>query len=305
MPIFHQGYRTYEGPRRDGSRALAIAWENVRTRMRRWIWVLLIVGWLPFIVQAVFVFIVTIGRKMMGGAPIPAGSVPTEAFDVPVMSPQALLGMLAGDSLAFLWAFLENQTIFAVVITAVAAAGMLADDRRTSATQIYFARPVTRLDYLGGKLLATAFFTFLVTGLPALVLWIECALFADDVAWALHTWHGPFVILVATAFYALWASAIVLFLSSLVTRARTVAVGALLFYLVTLAVPAILREVFKDETWLVFSPVHYLGSLTAGFFGLDLPSWAQSPWVLVQGVAIPLLLLGATWWRVGGMERGD
>ena len=65
------------------------------------------------------------------------------------------------------------------VFVATIAPEMLCGDRRENVLSLYFSRAITRLDYVLGKLLATALLTLTVSFVPALVLWLGRNLLAD------------------------------------------------------------------------------------------------------------------------------
>ena len=65
------------------------------------------------------------------------------------------------------------------VFVATIAPEMLCGDRRENVLSLYFSRPITRLDYVLAKLLATAMLTLTVTFVPAFVLWLGRSLLAD------------------------------------------------------------------------------------------------------------------------------
>ena len=66
--------------------------------------------------------------------------------------------------------FLEQQQIFVFFITVYVGAGLIANDRRANALQIYLSKPLTRAEYIFGKLAILMTFLLLVTWVPAIVL---------------------------------------------------------------------------------------------------------------------------------------
>ena len=48
--------------------------------------------------------------------------------------------------------FLEQQDFFVFVITVYVGAGLIANDRRANALQIYLSKPLMRSEYIAGKL---------------------------------------------------------------------------------------------------------------------------------------------------------
>ena len=62
------------------------------------------------------------------------------------------------------------QIWFAFSMSLRVAVPAIADDIRTGALQFYFSRPLTRIHYLAGKVVAVALLVMLVSAVPALVL---------------------------------------------------------------------------------------------------------------------------------------
>jgi ABC-2 type transport system permease protein len=68
--------------------------------------------------------------------------------------------------------FLDQQGMFVFFVTIYAGAGLIANDRRANALQIYLSKPLTRLEYVAGKAAVLMFFLLFVTWVPALLLLI-------------------------------------------------------------------------------------------------------------------------------------
>ena len=97
-------------------------------------------------------------------------------------------------------------------------AGLIAEDRRLGAHLLYFARPMTRLDYLLGKFFAAAFYGACSLLFPSLLICAAAAFFSPD--WVFLREEGD-VILKTIGYCLLWiftVTAIVLCISSMVDR---------------------------------------------------------------------------------------
>src|SRR5213083_2540023 len=142
MPIHDQGYRRYSGERAPRGRAWAvIARTGIRTRLgQRMFLGLLLVSWLPFLVRAVQIYA--------------AANLPQAAFLAP--TPEMFRQ------------FLDQQQIFVFFLTVYGGAGLIANDRRANALQIYLSKPLTRAEYVFGKLITLLVFLVGVTWLPAM-----------------------------------------------------------------------------------------------------------------------------------------
>src|SRR5690349_5487805 len=143
-PVHDQSYRRYQGTRRPLGQAWGvIAGTGVRGLLSRKVFIgLLIVAWLPFIVRTVQIYIATMYpqvRQMMPDA---------KTFEN----------------------FVEGQGFVAFFITIYVGAGLIANDRRANALQVYLSKPLLRMEYIGGKLGILMFYLLLTTLVPALLL---------------------------------------------------------------------------------------------------------------------------------------
>ena len=66
--------------------------------------------------------------------------------------------------------FLEQQDFFVFIMTIYVGAGLIANDRRANALQIYLSKPLLRTEYIAGKAAVLFTFIMLVTWLPAILL---------------------------------------------------------------------------------------------------------------------------------------
>jgi ABC-type transport system involved in multi-copper enzyme maturation permease subunit len=302
MPVFEQGYRRYVGEKSTKSRAFIIAWQNVRPRMRWWVWALLLVLIGPYYLYGVLIFVTTIGAGLVGG-PGPRTAVePSVAFErTSAVNPATVLALVQGGSLSLYWELLDHASYAAVIFPAVVGAGLLASDRRTGALQIYFSRPVSRLDYLNGKILAATGLVALTTAVPSLLVWIETVAFGSSANFTWQTWVAPFVVVGASAFYALWAVALVLSLSSVMSRPAFAGTVAIVIHVMLEGIGAILGRTL-DKSWTVLQPSHAIGTLTAPLCGLGVPDWISPVAAFGIGFVLPIGLLALVWWRIKAVE---
>jgi ABC-2 type transport system permease protein len=155
---------------------------------------------------------------------------------------------------------LDQQGIFVFFVTVYVGAGLIANDRRANALQIYLSKPLTRADYVAGKLAILVIFLLLVTWVPALLLLLLHAAFAGSFTFVrANLYLVPAITLVAFI-NVLVAAFTMLALSSLSNSSRFVGIlyaGAVLF---TDAMFAALR----------------------GILGSTMPSWISFPANLAQ-----------------------
>lgn len=302
MPVFEQGYRRYVGEKSTKSRALIIAWQNVRPRMRWWAWAMLLVLLGPYYLYGVLIFITTVGAGLVGAPPGGVHAAPAVAFEgTSSINPAGVLALVNGASLPLFWELLDHASVAAVIFPAVVGAGLLASDRRTGALQIYFSRPVSRIGYLTGKILAATTFVALTTAIPSLLIWFETLAFGSSVNFTWQTWVAPFAIVGASAIYALWSVALVLSLSSVMSRPAFAGTVAIVIHMMLEGIGAILGHTL-DKSWTVLQPSHAIGTLTAPLCGLGVPDWISPVAAFGIGFALPLGLLALVWWRLKAVE---
>jgi ABC-type transport system involved in multi-copper enzyme maturation permease subunit len=210
---------------------MVIARAGIRTMLSKKAFLgLLLIAWFPFLVRAVQFY---------------AASNLTTV-------PQA--SMLAPSADTFRQ-FLEQQQTFVFFVTVYVGAGLIANDRRANALQIYLSKPLTRAEYVLGKLAILMTFLTLVTWLPAIVLLIVQISFAGNFTFFKNNvFLFPAITLFAFLQVAL-ASATMLALSSLSNSSRYVAIlyAAVIFF--TQAVYGVLYAVTRSTafSWLSFS----------------------------------------------------
>jgi ABC-2 type transport system permease protein len=195
MPIYEQTYRKYEA--RAALRAVRfwpITREALRLILAKRVFIFLLLGaWVPFLVFVVGIYAVT--------------RLPEANRFLPID------GRLFGE-------FLNVQVIFTVFLSIFGGAGLIANDLRTGAILVYLSRPLTRRDYVLGKLGVLMGLNLAVTLVPGLVLYLIGLALAPDLLlkWEL-AWIGPAVVL-QSFLIALSVSLLVLAVSALSRSAR-------------------------------------------------------------------------------------
>ena len=112
---------------------------------------------------------------------------------------------------------------------------------------------------------------------------------------------APFVVVGASAFYALWSVALVLSLSSVMSRPAFAGTVAIVIHLLLETIGAILGHTL-DKSWTVLQPSHAIGTLTAPLCGLGVPDWISPVAAIGIGFGLPVALLSIVWWRLKAVE---
>lgn len=276
MPIHDQSYRRYSGgriPRGHGWAVIARA--GLRTFLARRAFLgLLVLSWLPFIVRAV---------QLYAAANFPQAAILAPTSDM-------------------FRQYLDQQAPFVFFVTVYVGAGLIANDRRANALQIYLAKPLTRAEYVLGKLAILMACLLMVTGVPAVVLLVLQAAFAGNLTFI---GNNVFLVPAITLFSlveAIMVSAAMLALSSLSNNSRFVGIlyAGLIFF--SDALFGVIRFVARDTgaSWISFG--NDLAQLGDAIFRL--PPRFATPWPV--SLLMVVALIAASAWilerRVRGVE---
>jgi hypothetical protein len=176
---------------------------------------------------------------------------------------------------------------------------LIAEDKRMGAHLLYFARPLTRVDYLIAKFLTVAFFGALGAVVPGIVI-CTVATFASpswsflklesDVVWATLGFGTGWVIVI---------SSLTLTVSSLASRKTFALVGGFGYFLLMEAIAGLLWRSELQALGLLRS----FGRIAHWMFGLrgDGPRMSLDS-AVVAVVASVLIAWTITWLRVKRLE---
>jgi ABC-2 type transport system permease protein len=251
MPIHDQGYRRYEGRRRPiGTAWWVIAKQQMRTILgqKRFI-ILLIISWTTFVARCVQIYL----------------AANFEQASFLATSAQLFRG------------FLEQQGLF-VFLLIVGAAGAIADDRRANALQVYLSKPLTRTEYIVGKLFAPLAFVLSITLLPALLLLIVHVAFAGSLTFISQNLYLLPAIVLYSLVQALLGTFTMVALSSLSKSRRFTALTFTGAFFFTSAMYQALRQITGSRLWALLSPRDMLAAIGDGVFRAPgprgVPMWA-------------------------------
>jgi ABC-2 type transport system permease protein len=252
MPIHDQGYRRYAGDRtRVGQAWIVIARAGIRTMLGKRVFLgLLLLAWFPFFVRAVQMYA--------------AANLPQAAFLRPTAETFRQ--------------FLDQQEIFVFFMTVYVGAGLIANDRRVNALQIYLSKPLTRAEYVFGKLAVLMTFLLLVTWVPAIVLLIVQIAFSGNFTFFRANIYLFPAITVFAFIQVTLVSTAMLALSSLSNSSRYVGIlyAAVIFF--TQAIYGVLYAVTRSTmfAWVSFSAnLAQLGDVI-----FRLPRQYSMPWIV-------------------------
>ncbi len=156
---------------------------------------------------------------------------------------------------AYFKTYMTNDFVLFLMIMLMvfSGAGLIADDLKHNALQIYFSRPIRKLDYLLGKAAVVFFFILLLTLAPGLVFYVMKIIFSGSFAFvAEFPWLLPSIIgysLLLTVFFAFYT----LLMSALSKNRRYVTILIFAVYLFSDIVYGITFGIFQSPYLALFS----------------------------------------------------
>jgi ABC-2 type transport system permease protein len=292
-------YRPYTGTLRpEKLRFLPLARASIRTALKRKL--PLVILYAPIVIGTVIYSFVCYARFA-----IKSGSTPDALGGG--ANPGAMLVAGMAESMLqvrkIIVPFYLGVSIFTLLIFSWYGAGLIAEDRRAGAHLLYFARPLTRLDYVLGKLATLAFFGALAVLVPPLVICTVAAISSPE--WSFLK-HEGMVVPQTIVFGLLWIvswSSIELAISSVTPRKSFALVASFGFFLLPHAIATLLAELEKEPRFHLLSLQSSFMRIAASLF--DTPSMGLrfEPGLAYATVAGYTLLAWAVLaWRVRRME---
>ena len=268
MPIHSQGYRRREAGAATGRafRGAPIAWLTLRQILaRRALVAALALLVAPLLLEAAVLLVL--------------GRFPDLAAVLPPVKELFGIALLV-------------QMSFAVLVSVWAGTGLVADDFRTGALLVYFSRPLTRADYIAGKLAVIVALNFAVTALPLLLLWA--------LAMALDRREGlafvPVAIVVSSLLASLVLSAAAM-AAGAVTRNGALGAALLAAGLVAFDVAAAVAPAGAALPLKMLALRRHAVSLTHALFGV-VPGPAELHWAVALGCLLAIVAAaGVLVWR--------
>ena len=223
-----------------------------------------------------------------------------EDFKALVRSNQTLLNINPNYFKTFLT---SNFLLFFIILVLVfAAAGLIADDLKHNSLQLYFSRPLSKKDYLLGKMSVIAFFVLVLTALPWLLLLVFKLIFAGSFKFFLDYPWLPLSILGYSALLTVFFAFYVLLLSSLSKNTRYATILVFATYLFSDALFGILSETFHEPAMALFSLRANLQQAGAFLFGQKLPFAVPAVWSFAVLAGICVLAAAVLNRKVRGVE---
>ncbi len=177
------------------------------------------------------------------------------------------------------------QGIMTLLIVGLIVPPLISRDVRSRAFLLYYSRPITRMEYLVGKMAVPVSILLLITMLPALGLYFFGLMLSPDLSVVLDTWDLPFRVVLAALVCIIPVCLISLLFSSMTQESRfagfawfTVwSLGAVVWSMIYFLNQLREMEEFEegailpefDSNWSLVSLYSTIGRVQSWLFGLE------------------------------------
>ncbi|MGI9517657.1 MAG: ABC transporter permease subunit [Pirellulaceae bacterium] len=191
------------------------------------------------------------------------------------------------------------QGMMTLLIIGLIVPPLISRDVRSRAFLLYYSRPITRLEYLIGKLAIPGAVLALITMVPAMALYFFGVMLSPNMSVVFDTWDIPIRIVVATAVAVVPTCLIALLFSSLTQESRYAGfawftvwgLGAVVWFIIYFSNSGGGQLPF-DSNWSLISLYSTIGRVQAWVFGLE-PEFSS---VLPSMIVLALItVLSALW----------
>jgi ABC-2 type transport system permease protein len=273
MPIHDQSYRHWEGEFRSHVfRWWVITREGLRILLRHKLFLLFILG--P---PAVHVFVT--GAIIYGTSVIE--TVP-KMPNLKIVNPK------------FFFDFFMRQIFFITPICVFGGSGLIANDLKSNALQLYLSKPLTRLDYLAGKLAVVIVLMGFLMVVPGILLFIENAVLSEGATFIKEGYWMLGSIILYSLILTFPTGLLILALSSVAKSSRYAAIIFIAILTGTPIFSEMLKGILKLKSAVFISYWSNLDILGKRLFGLS----SRYDWYWAM-----LIILGITGLCVWIMHR--
>jgi len=192
-----------------------------------------------------------------------------------------------------------SQGFMTLMIVGLIVPPLISRDVRSRALLLYYSRPITRIEYVLGKLAIPGFVLMMITLAPALVLYLVGVMLSPDLSVLRDTWDLPFRIILGTVVCVIPTCLIGLLLSSLTQESRFAGfawftiwgLGAVVWLGIYTSNSTPNRGPYESD-WSLISIYSTIGRVQSWIFGLELDLQRVLPSILLLVV---VSFLSAIW----------
>ncbi|MGB9596801.1 MAG: hypothetical protein ACPL7B_11015 [Candidatus Poribacteria bacterium] len=277
MPIYDQSYRHWEGDLKSHYlRWWVITYEGLKVILRRKLFIIFIL--VPAIIQF-FVF---------GGL----------IYGFNTFGAIANLNQMTPD---FFFRFCFQQTFFILLICVFAGSGLIANDIKSNALQLYFSKPLTRSDYIIGKIATIIIMLECITAVPCLLLFVEYVLLSQDLVFLREGYWLIGSIIAYSLVLNLPITFLTLALSSVTKSSRYSAVILVAIVLGSAVIGGLFKIVFRGSWTNLVMYWYNIGVIGRGLFGMK-DEFTDWQWSLVIMLILSIVCFWIMYRKIKGVE---
>lgn len=274
-------YRRFDGELRQRPlRSVTLAWSGIRIGFKKKLPMLLL-----FIIPGIFTivtgFMVQLKFEAESGALTNMAGMEPSAQ---TLAMGALLSSQLGQVESLIFQLLTNMQFFVVLIMGWYGSGLIAEDRKLRANLLYFARPVSRLTYITGKLLTVMFWGSAAVVAPVTIVCSVASLSSPEWSFLTERWDTILKLELYALLWVFFHGVLVLAISSLTDRRNRALGGVFILYFLTLAGSNAMAELMSGQGWRLLSIPNNFQRVFDSLFGQSSPGigWnlEASLWVL-------------------------
>ena len=270
MPIHDQSYRHWEGSFKSHTfRWWVITREGLRIILRRKVFLIFIMAppAIMFFVHGAIVYGINVYGKL---------------FNLDIVNAK------------FFFEFLMRQTFFISLICIFGGSGLIANDLKNNALQLYFSKSLTRLDYLTGKFAIIMILMAFLTIVPGIVLFLENAVISEGAVFIKGNYWILGSIIVCSLLFIVPTSFLILALSAVTRSSRYTAISFIAILIGTPIFSEILKEALDLKSAVFISYWENIYIIGRRLFGLsggpDNWYWALPVVLGIIGICVGIMI---------------
>ncbi|HOF39442.1 MAG TPA: ABC transporter permease subunit [Candidatus Hydrogenedentes bacterium] len=238
MPVYTQTYRAYDGKPLQGFRW----WVMVKQELR------VLFGSRAFVYLLVMAVIHTSLRVLQ----ITVYDMMSTSSQTPALMALRNIAMMQVDERTF-FDYLRIQSPLVFIIMLFAGSGMICNDFRDNLIEIYFSKPLTRLDYIAGKVITLVLVGALLTAIPDTLLVLLHNLLSPGWETLRETYWIPFSIAGFSACIVLPCALGVLASSALFSSERYAGIAVFMILFANSALGTVLPALVRNPNFSIVS----------------------------------------------------
>ncbi len=292
MPIYKQTYKPWEARKLLRWRWRPIAVQELRIAMTsRLFKFLLLLSCLPFLAF----LLIFLSVDMLASNPDSVVGFVLEETNI-----------VSIDDVMF-WRFLRFCVPPVVLCCLAVGSGLICNDMRNNLLEIYFAKPLTSVDYFIGKLAAVMFFPMLITAVPALLFFLLHVIMTPDSSMEFFRTYG-YLLITMPAYalaIALPSATLAMLCSSLSRSTRFAAVAFCAILFMNRALATFVSEITQRPNLNFWSVGHSADVIGLVLIRNEVPADSHWPYAVYMLVAWCVIAAGLTFYRVRAVEVGS